>query len=170
MSKSNTFTTRNQFGALFQLYNRLGRGAEIGVRYGLFSRTLAKYYKGTILCVDKWEDREIEEVSTVVLESEQFHRWKGDSISVASVTGFESLDFVYLDAGHEYENIKADFEAWYTKVRPGGIIAGHDYGHDNEFPGVKKYIDELINNGLEVNFTTDDIWEGKNYQSWWIIK
>lgn len=38
-----------------------------------------------------------------------------------------SLDFVFLDASHKYEDVKSDLKAWYPKVKIGGIFAGHDY-------------------------------------------
>lgn len=41
--------------------------------------------------------------------------------------GMESLDFVYLDGDHEYSAVMADLEAWWPLVKPGGIIAGHDW-------------------------------------------
>ena len=39
----------------------------------------------------------------------------------------EKLDFVYIDANHNYECVKEDIEHWYPKVKVGGIIAGHDF-------------------------------------------
>lgn len=39
----------------------------------------------------------------------------------------ESLDFVYLDAGHDWLNFTLDLHFWKNKVRRGGILAGHDY-------------------------------------------
>mmetsp|Transcript_16520 Transcript_16520/g.40369 ORF Transcript_16520/g.40369 Transcript_16520/m.40369 type:complete len:306 (+) Transcript_16520:1341-2258(+) len=39
----------------------------------------------------------------------------------------ESFDFVYLDALHTYEAVKAEMFTWWKKVRHGGILAGHDY-------------------------------------------
>ncbi len=52
----------------------------------------------------------------------------------------ESLDFVYIDANHNYEFVKEDIELWYPKVKIGGIIGGHDYGpHES---GVAKAVDE----------------------------
>ncbi len=55
------------------------------------------------------------------------------------------VDMVYIDADHSYEGCKADIEAWFSKVRPGGIICGHDYGGTEvDFPGVKQAVDELI--------------------------
>jgi hypothetical protein len=58
----------------------------------------------------------------------------------------ESLDFVFIDASHEYEDVKKDIEAWLPKVKPGGILAGHDYhGDENDwFPGVKQAVNESL--------------------------
>ena len=55
----------------------------------------------------------------------------------------EALDFVYLDADHTYEGVRGDLCAWYPKVREGGLIGGHDYGHPN-FQGVKQAVDEFF--------------------------
>ena len=40
-----------------------------------------------------------------------------------------SLDFVYLDARHDYKGVTLDLEAYWPKVKDGGIFAGHDYVH-----------------------------------------
>jgi hypothetical protein len=53
-----------------------------------------------------------------------------------------SLDFVMLDAGHSYEDVKSDINSWFYKVKPGGIIAGDDY--IKEFDGVVKAVDEYF--------------------------
>jgi cephalosporin hydroxylase len=55
-----------------------------------------------------------------------------------------SLDFVFIDASHDYQSVKQDIEAWLPKVRSGGIIAGHDY-EPNEFPGVVQAVNEAFN-------------------------
>jgi predicted O-methyltransferase YrrM len=38
-----------------------------------------------------------------------------------------SLDFVYIDAGHRFDDVVQDIIKWTKKVRKGGIISGHDY-------------------------------------------
>jgi hypothetical protein len=38
-----------------------------------------------------------------------------------------SIDFVYIDASHDYENVSKDIDMWSKKVKPGGIISGHDW-------------------------------------------
>lgn len=39
----------------------------------------------------------------------------------------ESLEFVFIDAAHDYESVLKDIKAWFPKIKKGGIIAGHDY-------------------------------------------
>lgn len=51
-------------------------------------------------------------------------------------------DFVFIDAGHSYEAVKADIAAWLPKVKPGGWFGGHDY-HKNH-PGVIRAVDEAF--------------------------
>lgn len=62
------------------------------------------------------------------------------------------LDLVYIDADHAYEACKADIAAWWPKVRPGGILAGHDYGQD--WPGVQKAVDERFGQPEQVFLDT----------------
>lgn len=51
-----------------------------------------------------------------------------------------SCDAVFLDADHSQAAVSADIAAWLPKVRPGGWIGGHDYGHAR-FPGVAVAVD-----------------------------
>jgi len=39
----------------------------------------------------------------------------------------ESLDFVYIDGNHKFRYIAADIVEWEKKVRPGGVVSGHDF-------------------------------------------
>ena len=49
--------------------------------------------------------------------------------SLEAVTDFpdRSLDFVYIDANHNFQNVTNDIVEWSKKVKIGGIISGHDY-------------------------------------------
>ena len=49
--------------------------------------------------------------------------------SMDAVKDFEdnSLDFVYIDANHDFRHVTEDVEEWNKKVKPGGILYGHDY-------------------------------------------
>lgn len=39
----------------------------------------------------------------------------------------ESLDFVYIDANHDYKHVLEDITEWSKKVKPGGVVSGDDY-------------------------------------------
>lgn len=53
----------------------------------------------------------------------------------------DDYDFIFLDAMHDYENVKADIDRWWPFVREGGTMAFHDYYHDN-YPGVAQAVNE----------------------------
>jgi Methyltransferase domain len=144
-----------------------GCGAEIGVQAGLFSEHLLQEWEGMhLISVDPWlaaPTDEYVDISNVDQEEHdrlyaetcaRFARF-GDRSSVWRTTSLEAadripdhcLDFVYLDARHDYESVKEDLESWFPKVRPGGVIAGHDY-YDDVRPegvyGVQSAVDEFF--------------------------
>lgn len=72
---------------------------------------------------------------------------KSFSHEAANLYKDNSLDFVFIDAGHAYHEVKRDILCWTPKVKVGGHIGGHDY---TTKPGVKKSVDELVKN-FQVN-------------------
>lgn len=57
----------------------------------------------------------------------------------------ESLEFVFIDASHEYEDVLNDLQAWFPKIKKGGILAGHDcYPNNPEWGGVYKAVKETF--------------------------
>lgn len=64
------------------------------------------------------------------------------STNAAKLYSDESLDFVFIDAAHDYDSVKEDIESWYPKIKIGGFLAGHDYNH----PPVKNAVDEVLKN------------------------
>jgi hypothetical protein len=54
-----------------------------------------------------------------------------------------TLDFVFLDADHDYQAVRRDLEAWFPKVKRRGLLGGHDYLHP-DFPGVRRAADEFF--------------------------
>ncbi len=53
--------------------------------------------------------------------------FEGDSAEMAKNFADASLDFVFIDAEHTFERVMGDIKAWLPKVKPGGILAGHDF-------------------------------------------
>jgi hypothetical protein len=70
------------------------------------------------------------------------------SLEAAGTYADNSLDFVFIDAQHDYDSVHADILAWWPKVKIGGVIAGHDYntGPDENGVdyGVGKAVRELL--------------------------
>ncbi len=111
-------------------------------------------------CVDTWEgsvehqgQHDLHQLYDVFIENmkpvEEFYIPKRmTSQDAVHLYDDASLDFVFIDASHEYEDVKNDIKAWIKKVKPGGILAGHDYylGDQNYFPGVKQAVDECLDN------------------------
>jgi hypothetical protein len=150
-----------------------GCGVEIGVKEGEYSETILKYWRGQhLISVDPWREDAAEayvDVANVAqAEHERFYRtavarlapfgtrssiWRMTSIEAAARVPRHSLDFVYIDARHDYVSVTEDLNAWADKVRPGGIVAGHDYIDgfiklaDGRFAGecrVKSAVDEFF--------------------------
>jgi hypothetical protein len=78
--------------------------------------------------------------------------WKPSEKAVEEVKD-ESLDFVFIDANHDYEYVLQDIRLWYQKVKSGGLICGHDY--NNKFPGVKRAVKRSFDN---YETTYDSVW------------
>ena len=77
---------------------------------------------------------------------------KLDSISASKLFKPKSLDLIYIDGSHDYKSVLKDIKAWYSRVKPNGIICGDDYNEHwngvvdavNEFAELKKLIIEKI--------------------------
>jgi hypothetical protein len=56
----------------------------------------------------------------------------------------KSLDAVFIDAAHDYDSVRRDIMTWLPAIKPGGIIAGHDY--DGQYPGLMQAVNERFQN------------------------
>ena len=68
-----------------------------------------------------------------------------DSVSAARLFSDASLDWVHLDARHDYASVKADIAAWLPKVRVGGWLSGDDYD-EQKWPEVVSAVSDLLPN------------------------
>jgi hypothetical protein len=57
--------------------------------------------------------------------------------------GDASLEWVHLDARHDYASVKADIEAWLPKVKAGGWLSGDDYD-EQKWPEVVRAVSEAL--------------------------
>jgi len=111
-------------------------------------------------CVDTWngssEHKDVVEIDflyDIFIDNmkplENYYKsMRKNSIEAANHFEDDSLDFVFIDASHEYEDVKKDIQTWLPKVKKNGVLAGHDYyiGGYDYFPGVKQAVDECLTN------------------------
>eukprot|EP01062_Namystynia_karyoxenos_P047882 TRINITY_DN3628_c0_g1_i1.p2 TRINITY_DN3628_c0_g1~~TRINITY_DN3628_c0_g1_i1.p2 ORF type:complete len:341 (+),score=103.14 TRINITY_DN3628_c0_g1_i1:118-1140(+) len=125
-------------------------GVEIGVKDGFFSNILlSRAPQMRLYMIDPW----MQQANYDDLIQSQNHT--GDSIYLSVVEKMmrfgrratvmrmfstdaaryfakHSLDFVYIDARHDYKAVKEDLEAWWPLLSPGGLFAGHDFLYGND--------------------------------------
>jgi predicted O-methyltransferase YrrM len=132
------------------------RVVEVGVLYGrsilFMAEELARLGKAAHLwAVDSWEWAQHPKATV-----EAFRELAGSAVTAVkqpSIIGtllFEphSLDFVFIDADHTEAAVRLDLDAWVPRMKPGALIAGHDY-HRDEDPhvGVRRAVDGTFGAG-----------------------
>lgn len=76
----------------------------------------------------------------------------GETTEILRKMKDNSLDAVYIDSSHEYEQTTKELKICRKKVRPGGVIAGHDYG-STRHPGVTQAVNEFVEaQGASIRF------------------
>lgn len=120
-----------------------GKGVEIGVFKGDFSKQILKNWEGTLYMVDVWKALGGEYIDS------SNHSYHSDAYKVAmdNIQGYEdraimvrasskvasemfedeSLDFIFIDANHAYDFVVEDINLWFPKLKKGGMFSGHDY-------------------------------------------
>lgn len=131
---------------------------EVGAFMGL-SAWLMGISAKTVTSVDTFRANtagqvQLQEITTLQAYQYSISRYRhityfvGTSVEAhAQYTG-DGFDMIFIDAFHDYENVKEDTNRWIKHLRPGGIFAWHDYGHDH-FPGVKKAVDEFLGRPID---------------------
>ena len=174
----------SRWKSLPRLFRKLGftLGAEIGVEVGAFSKYLCQDNpKLKLYSIDSWsaykdygygksQNRQNSYYQRAQVKLAPYNCQIVQDYSMSAVRRFadESLDFVYIDANHDYKYVKEDIREWSKKVRRGGIVAGHDYyvfpsGND----GVVKAVDEWVR---ENNIKPWFIYNKEKTPSWFYVK
>jgi hypothetical protein len=172
--------SRTELPELLNRRRLFGCGVEVGVKQGEFSEHILRHWKGQLLIsVDPWSTDTTgayQDIANVPqMQQELFFTETtvrlapfGPRSSIARMTSVEAaeklvdhtLDFVYIDARHDFDSMTEDLSAWYHKLRPGAIFAGHDYldavNADGVF-GVKSAVDQFFGElGIPVHATLAD--------------
>lgn len=109
---------------------KLKKGAEIGVKAGRHSEVLCRHIPEIeLLCVDNWEGNSKKDYLNA---SKRLGKYNAKLIKKTSMEAVRdvplgSLDFVYIDANHNFDFVMQDLIEWARRVKIGGVISGHDY-------------------------------------------
>lgn len=181
--------SRKEIPHLLNTLGLCGCGVEVGVQQGEYSEMLLRTWCGVqLISVDPWAPDEPEayrDIANVALEEHEANLlvardrlgrfagrcdvWRMASVDAAGRFSDGCVDFVYLDARHDEASVTQDLRAWWRTIRPGGLMAGHDYV-DGELAegrfGVKAAVDRFFTGkGLFVRSTVDDEWP-----SWLVLR
>jgi len=160
---------RKDFPRLFRKFN-CKVGVELGVARGDFSKDCLKHNWDEFYSIDRWGgdrghgDKEyfnalkmLSKKGAYVLKS-SFE----DSIQL-----FDDLyfDFIYIDGyAHTGQDNGKTLELWYSKLKKGGIFAGHDY-HKEWQATINTVNNFSKEQGKQISLT-----KGDQYPSWFFIK
>ncbi len=78
-----------------------------------------------------------------------------DSTASATMFGDESVDFCFVDASHTSDGVKRDINAWWPKIKHGGVLGGHDY----RWPSVRIVLDTLVKENNLSLVAKDNCWK-----------
>ena len=172
--------------ASFFNYAGFKNGAEIGVEQGAFSKTLCDRIEGLHLyCVDPWQHYNgyrdhvnQEKLDKFFLKTQKKLAVydttiiRAYSTEAAKQVPDKSLDFVYIDANHDFYHVAEDLNTWIPKVRSGGIVAGHDYMITKANPTIKvKFVVDAFTQAHDIKpwFVVGEDEEGKAKSFFWVV-
>jgi predicted O-methyltransferase YrrM len=173
MLRQADFVDRANLAGWLNRTGRTGEAVEVGTHRGVFAAAFLDAWEGQRLyCVDPWSVPPGYEGQVETLADSDGDRDRdfagcrealarfGDravfiretSAAAAPMFAPESLDLVYIDGDHREAAVAADLRAWWPRVRPGGVLAGHDFlCHGTDTNGVQAAVlDFAAANGLDV--------------------
>ena len=174
---------RNSIGFLKSMFgNTKILGVEIGVFEGEYSKELLKELNiEKLYLIDSYEIyenypdgamRELDNNSETVLnEAKEIAKIRLSKFPVEfiyknsedAINDIPVVNFVYIDGNHKYEFVKKDIEMYFEKIKPRGVIIGHDFFLPaSELEGVSKAVLEFaLKNKSELFLIPPE---------WWIVK
>jgi predicted O-methyltransferase YrrM len=127
---------------------------EIGSLCGFSTRFFSRYFK-KVISIDpytaNYDKKDINsDASRLSIARDIFRLRFFDDPTVSQINASsaeasiqildKSVDFIYIDAGHNYEAVKQDILLWRPKLKSAAIMAGDDY----EWPGLKRAVEEIF--------------------------
>ncbi len=167
-----------------------GFGVEVGTFKAEFSKFILDNWNGTLYMVDVWRplgDEYLDSSNHKNYQNQVYSHAmnnlqgledrgimiRANSQKASEIFQDESLDFVYIDANHAYDFVVDDINYWYSKVKKGGYLWGHDYisldwyNDPNFLPNQKDkhiYSKDFYHGVFGVNPAVDEFCKNNNYE------
>lgn len=146
---------------------------ELGSWYGMSTAILgdvAAAVGGTVFAIDTWAGSETNSLHADVVKGrnvfdtfctnmERFGLLRSTVIPVMSATSRcaallapETVDLLFIDADHRYAAVRDDIALWAPKVRPGGLVCGHDC--EQRYATLPAAVRQRVDAELEQNHLT----------------
>jgi hypothetical protein len=155
------FTYPNLYKSMVEKFSSGSKFVEVGSWKGKSAAYLAVEIINSkkdikLDCVDTWKGSS-EHVDNEYVKSNSLYKLfientsslssvinpiRMDSVSASKIYEDNSIDFVFIDANHDYDSVKEDISVWFPKVKVGGVIAGHDYKYG--WKDVDKAVNEFF--------------------------
>ncbi len=141
---------REDIAAVAETLRQTGHAIEVGVWRGEFAAHNLKFWKGRYYMVDLWGHRRdgstdknmkdkgswnqvyLDAVSNTLFAEDRVFFRPGDSEKESETFQDNIFDWIYIDTLHDEVSVKKELNAWYPKLRSGGLFSGDDYGDQSE--------------------------------------
>ena len=127
-------------------------GCEVGVRNGRTTFKLLESFSNLKMFAIDFDIKLFYKDSVILKYGPRLKAIQGHSHEVHNQIEGGSLDFVFIDASHDYSSVKGDIEYYTPKLKPNGWLCGHDM----DFPGVNQAVNELLPNDHHIG--PNNVW------------
>jgi len=154
---------------LYQQAGKMRTIVEIGTYRGRSAHALASGCRGPINCVDPWPTTRKGQVWSVdkwagnakyqedgeeIYQDAKKNLAEFDNLTLLRMTSLQasrqfqdaSIDMVFIDGQHSYENVTQDISLWLPKAAK--LLCGHDYSPS--WPGVQQAVQERFPGRFQV--------------------
>jgi hypothetical protein len=170
---------RSEFPTLLDELGLHGTIVEVGVDRGAYSYEFVPNLRcqkvRQIVLVDTWSPERYFRPTTQEemdgIYGEVVKKFDMPGVSILRTTSQDaskffkglSLDFVYIDGAHDYDNAYRDITEWWKAIKPNGILAGHDVN----MAGVQQALTQFRKDNPWVVIRTV---QSKADPSWWVVR